>query len=169
MPVSNKVRQRWSNFSQNKQTLETVGPLIDGRFALDTGSNSKVFTYPLYTASSTYREWVRSWTDEMINIVLRQAQPIDPAQALGLSHAQTIFASFHPIVHKSQDVAVAHYLLPHLVLYVLIIGDQDARKMVVGEITAVLQDQVSPQGNQSADRRTLSAQVCRLPPARSKA
>lgn len=60
-------------------------------------------------------------------------------------------------VHRGQDVTVAHHILPHLVLTVLLSGDITAVHEIRDEIKTVLQDQVNPVSGQ--DKRNLSAQV----------
>jgi serine/threonine-protein kinase ATR len=60
-------------------------------------------------------------------------------------------------VLRNQDVTVAHHILPHLVLNVLLSGISSSRNEIWLEINTVLQDQVNPTG--SVDKRTLSAQV----------
>jgi serine/threonine-protein kinase ATR len=159
--IALKVRQRWQEFTRNKQTLETITPLLEGRYGVEK-IPIKHFQYPIYASSSTYREWIRSWTTDLISVVLEQPEPLAndaDERSKALRDAQTIFGSFRGVVRSGQDVAVAHHLLPHLVLYVINLGDEAIRKNIVMEIGSVLQDQVNPTGNFDSDRRTLSAQV----------
>jgi serine/threonine-protein kinase ATR len=158
--ISNKTRIRWQDFTRNKQTLETVAPLLEGRYRVEKIPITH-FEYPIYPESSTYREWIRSWTTDLISVVLEhsETESVHDEQRQALAYAQEIFGSFRGVVRTGQDVAVAHYLLPHLVLYVTNIGNDNIRKNIISEINSVLHDQVNPRGDLDSDRRTLSAQV----------
>jgi serine/threonine-protein kinase ATR len=158
--ISTKVRQRWHDFTRNKQTLETVSPLLEGRYRVERIPITH-HEYPIYPSSTTYREWLRSWTTDLISVVLEHEEKDTPydEHRQALVYAKEIFGSFRGVVRTGQDVAVAHYLLPHLVLYVINIGNDSVRANIVKEINAVLHDQVNIVGSMDSDRRTLSAQV----------
>lgn len=157
--ISNKVRQRWNAFTANKQTIETVAPLLEGRYGVERIPITH-FPYPIYATSSTYREWIRSWTTDLISTVLEVDETQrDIQEQEALRDAKKIFGGFRGVVTHSQDVAVAHFLLPHLVLYVMNVGDQAIRRNILLEINSVLQDQVNARGEFESDRKMLSAQV----------
>lgn len=143
-----KVRQRWEALP--KDVLETVTPLIDTQFRL-TKDKTSTFEYPIYPTMMTYREWIQSWTVDLIGRVM------DMRSGDG-GDAQTIFAAFNTEAH-SQDVAVANHILPHLVLHVLLSGDSSIRNKIRLEIDTVLTDIVSSNKESLADKRTNSAQV----------
>lgn len=73
-----------------------------------------------------------------------------------VSDSKAIFGVFCGVL-RNQDVSVAHHILPHLVLNVLLSGVREYRDEICLEIKTVLQDQVQP--TSPADRRSLSAQV----------
>ena len=72
--------------------------------------------------------------------------------------AQKLFGVFRSAV-RSKDVIVAHHLLPHLVLNILISGNEDDAFSIRSELLTVLQDQVDIESNSTSDKKLLSAQV----------
>ncbi|KAG5220020.1 serine/threonine-protein kinase [Salix suchowensis] len=73
--------------------------------------------------------------------------------------AQKIFGVFRSAV-RNKDVGVARFLLPHLILNILISGQEDDREAILFEILAVLRDQDTSDSASSPDKKLLSAQVC---------
>jgi len=61
---------------------------------------------------------------------------------------------------RNKDVAVAHHILPHLVLNILISGKEEDVQGIRLELLAVLEDQVDVDSGSTADKKLLSAQVC---------
>lgn len=142
-----KVRKRWKSLP--KQVLSTVTPLLEGRFNLGATSTLDI-RHPIYPTQSTYREWIQLWTSHLIT---KAAGP----------RAQNIFSIFRLVV-RSRDAVVAHHLLPHLVLNILISGDGDDKQAIREELLAVLEDQVNPESDSTPDKKLLSAQVCSASP-----
>jgi len=142
--VSLKVRSRWSSLP--KHVLETVTPLLEARFTLNLITTSDL-QHPIYPNQSTYREWIQLWTTDLITKASGQT-------------AQTIFGVFRSAV-RNKDVGVAHHLLPHLVLNILISGNEDDAQSIRSELLVVLQDQVDSESSSTADKKLLSAQVRR--------
>ncbi|XP_006456710.1 hypothetical protein AGABI2DRAFT_78376 [Agaricus bisporus var. bisporus H97] len=141
-PISNKVRSRWKSLP--KHILETVTPLLEGKFSLNLGNLPHV-QHPVYLHQPTYREWIQLWTTHLIS------------RASGLT-AQTIFNNFRSVV-RVKDAVVAHHLLPHLVLNILIGGDESDVQAIGTELKAVLEDQLNNESRSSADKKLLSAQA----------
>lgn len=141
-----KVRSNWGKL---KEQSDTVAPLLESRFSL-TDSAFKGYRYPIYSSSPTYREWIQMWTNDLIGKVM--SMPVDQFT----TDSKRIFSVFRGVL-RNQDVTVAHHILPHLVLHVLLSGNAEIRTDIVLEMNAVLQDQVNPSG--SADKRMLSAPV----------
>jgi serine/threonine-protein kinase ATR len=140
-----RVRNRWNSLP--KHVLETVTPLLEGRFTLNPISTPDL-QHPIYPSQSTYREWIQLWTVFLIT------------KAAGRT-AQKIFSVFRFAV-RNKDVAVAHHILPHLVLNILISGDEEDAQGIRLEILAVLEDQVDTESGSTADKKLLSAQVCNV-------
>ena len=138
-----KVRNRWSSLP--KHVLETVTPLLEGKFAISNTSMTVNCQHPIYPGQQTYREWLQLWTAFLITEVQGDM-------------AKTTFDAFRLAV-RNKDVGVAHQLLPHLVLHILISGSEDTAQKIRAEIVSVLEDQLDATSNSSPDKRLLSAQV----------
>lgn len=137
-----KVRNRWTALPKN--VLETVTPLLEGRFTLARNPLPEI-AYPIYPNHSTYREWIQTWTSHLI------------VSAAGPT-AQTIFGVFLWAV-RNKDAGVAYHLLPHLVLNILISGQDGDVEHIRSELLAVLEDQINPESRFSHDMKLLSAQA----------
>lgn len=140
--VPMKVRNRWNALP--KHVLETVTPLLEARFTLNQNTTSEI-QHPIYPTQSTYREWLQLWTTHLI------------PKASGPT-AQKLFGVFRSAV-RNKDVVVAHHLLPHLVLNVLISGNEDDAQLIRREMLTVLEDQVDADSHSTSDKKLLSAQV----------
>ncbi|KAI6100243.1 hypothetical protein F5141DRAFT_1009738 [Pisolithus sp. B1] len=137
-----KVRNRWNNLP--KHVLETITPLLEGRFSAP--SKMPVVTqHPIYPEQNTYREWLQLWTTHLIT------------RASG-DTARRIFGVFRTAI-RYKDVEVAHHLLPHIVLTILLSGDEKDAQDIRTELLVVLEDQVDGGSSGSADKKVLSAQV----------
>ncbi|WVW85570.1 hypothetical protein I302_107608 [Kwoniella bestiolae CBS 10118] len=146
--VGPRTRDRWESIP--KDQLETLTPLLESRFSISDGP-IKSYTHPIYAVAPTYREWLQTWTTDLIGKVMSMA-----GDGPSTRDSKIIFGAFRGVL-KNQDVTVAHHILPHLVLNVLLSGLPNYRIEISSEINAVLHEQVNPTG--PADKRTLSAQV----------
>lgn len=138
-----KVRQRWNSLP--KLVLETITPLLEARFSVNSTSDNEEVEHPIYSHEVTYREWMQQWTAFLITRVNGEI-------------AKTLFDAFRMTI-RNKDVSVARQLLPHLVLNILISGTADDNQKIKSEVIAVLQDQLEQVKKSSADKRLLSAQV----------
>ena len=146
VPVPVKVRNRWSSLPKN--ILETITPMLEGRF--QNFENPLVPpARPIYPRQNTYREWLQLWTTYLIS------------RASGET-ARRIFGVLRPAL-RNKDVGVAHHLLPHLVLNILLSGEEGDVQDIRQELLAVLEDQVDERSPSNADKKFLSAQVGILP------
>lgn len=143
--VSFKTRKLWNSLP--KHVLETVTPLLEARYTLTERSSQEV-QLPIYPAQSTYREWIQLWVTHLIS---RTSGPM----------SQKLFGVFRSAV-RSKDVVVAHHLLPHLVLHILLSGNDDDAHVVRTEMITVLEDQVDTGSHSPSDKKLLSAQVREL-------
>ncbi|KAF8622078.1 hypothetical protein AX15_007222 [Amanita polypyramis BW_CC] len=140
--VALRVRNRWNNLP--KHVLETVAPLLEGRYTL-YHQNYPETQSPVYPKKSTYRDWIQAWTTYLINRVAGKT-------------AQKIFSAFRSVV-RYKDVIVPRHILPHLVLNVLISGDENDAQGIRSEFLAVLEDQVNSASDSPSDKKLLSAQA----------
>ncbi|KAJ7849841.1 hypothetical protein B0H14DRAFT_3085988 [Mycena olivaceomarginata] len=141
--VPMKVRNRWNSLP--KHVVETAAPLLEGRFAVPPYTTPQDLVHPIYPCHSTYREWIQWWSVHLITRASGQT-------------AQMIFRVFRQAV-RNKDVVVAHHLLPHLVLNILISGDETDAQNIRTELLTVLEDQVDAASPSSEDKKLLSAQV----------
>uniref|UniRef100_A0A0W0G3C2 non-specific serine/threonine protein kinase n=1 Tax=Moniliophthora roreri TaxID=221103 RepID=A0A0W0G3C2_MONRR len=140
--VSMKIRSRWASLP--KHVLETVTPFLEARYTLNQPMTPDP-KYPIYPTQSTYREWIQLWTTHLISMVTG-------------SMAEKIFGIFRSVV-RNKDVVVAHSLLPHLVLNILLSGNEGNTQKIRGELRVVLEDQVDPGSVSTQEKRQLSAQA----------
>lgn len=140
--ISLKIRGRWNHLP--KHVHETVTPFLESRFTLNT-KELPLVEYPIYRSQSTYREWIQVWAAHLISKVSGPT-------------AQRIFNVFRPAV-RNRDATIAYHLLPHLVLNILVSGDDQEIHNIRQEIATVLEDQTNPDSLTSTDKRFLSAQV----------
>lgn len=140
--VPKKVRARWQALP--KHIMETITPLMAGKFTIQEISPEPI-EHPVYSMVPTYREWMQGWATYLIKRVQ-------------VPNAKTIFSKFHAVV-RNKDVGVAHHILPHLVLNVLLSGDATESERIRHEIRTVLEDQVAADSPSSPDKKELSAQV----------
>ncbi|KAK7033561.1 hypothetical protein VNI00_012785 [Paramarasmius palmivorus] len=122
--ISVKVRNRWNSLP--KHVLETVTPFLEARYTLNQPAVPEL-EHPIYPAQATYREWIQLWTTHLISMVKG-------------SMAQKIFGVFRSTV-RNKDVVVAHSLLPHLILHILLSGSEGDAQKIRGELRVVLEDQ----------------------------
>lgn len=141
-PVAIKVRQRWSELP--KAILDTVSPLLDSKYSVMLGE-PRPRQHPIYLNSTSYRDWIQGWANHLI------------LGARG-DDARTIFGIFRAVI-RNNDTAIAQHILPHLVLNILISGEEAQRDEVRNEFVAVLTDQVDPKTGFEPERRLLAAQV----------
>jgi serine/threonine-protein kinase ATR len=140
--VSLKTRKAWNSLP--KHVVETVTPLLGARFTLKNKTLPDM-PHPIYPSQSTYREWLQLWTAYLITRCAGQ-------------RAETIFGVFRAVV-RNKDVGVAHQLLPHLVLNVIISGNAIEVGRIRSEMISVLEDQVANGSTSTPEKRLLSAQV----------
>ncbi|EIW76220.1 hypothetical protein CONPUDRAFT_158248 [Coniophora puteana RWD-64-598 SS2] len=140
--IPSKVRNRWASLP--KYVIETVAPLLGARFNAPRKPLAAL-NHPIYKHEKTYREWLQQWTAYLIT------------KASGKT-AKTIFGNFHSAI-RNKDVGVAHHILPHLVLNILLSGHEDDAQAILKELLVVLEDQVDPASLSSNDKKFLSAQV----------
>lgn len=143
--VPMKIRARWESLPTH--ILDTIAPLLDGKFSLGPGPAPEVH-HPIYNHTTSYREWIQTWSSHLI---LRASSP----------QAKRVFGPFRLAI-RNQDVEVPRHLLPHLVLHILISGEDEDHTNIRSEIIVVLKDQVNATLGASSDKRLLTAQVMNL-------
>ncbi|OSX59349.1 hypothetical protein POSPLADRAFT_1048687 [Postia placenta MAD-698-R-SB12] len=140
--ISLKVRSRWNSLP--KHVLETIIPLLSSKYTLDPRDPVSI-QHPIYPTQDTYREWIQTWAGHLITRVSG-------------ANAKAIFQVFSAVI-RNKDVTVAHHLLPHLALNVLISGNNDDADGIRSELLAVLSDQIASDSRSTSDKKLLSAQT----------
>jgi serine/threonine-protein kinase ATR len=143
--IFSKVREKWNKIQATKQTV--LADMLTTKYSIKTTDHKPSEQLPIYPLCPTYREWIQKWTSDLIFKTKGE-------------YAEQIFTVFRAVV-RNQDVHVARYLLPYLIINHCTNGDKARQDEVIDEIRTVLEDQVNPTANSSPDRRLLSAQVCR--------
>ncbi|KAK4054815.1 hypothetical protein OIV83_000739 [Microbotryomycetes sp. JL201] len=149
--VEDKTWARWSKL--HKSVHETCGPLLGSAFTIIKKTEHRDPTFPVYLHTTSYRDWIKSLTDYLVQSVKSMAKTGRTSK-----DAYEIFDAFRTVLYLD-DIAVAQYLLPHLVLNTLISGKDGDRELIRREMQAVLTDQVSPTHETSDHSRLLSAQT----------
>ncbi|GAA5902167.1 hypothetical protein JCM6882_006719 [Rhodosporidiobolus microsporus] len=144
VPVDPLAQSRWQRLP--KTVIEACAPLLSTRFSLGNLKPMPAAEYPIYTSTSSYRDWIRSFANDLL-------------QKVQGSTARQVFDAFSGLLHL-EDTVVAQHLLPHLLLNVLICGSESDRDKIKREMETVLTDQVSPTHVElSENSRLLSAQT----------
>ncbi|GAA5842453.1 hypothetical protein JCM9279_005388 [Rhodotorula babjevae] len=141
--VDERAQRRWDRLPRT--VIEACAPLLSTRFSLGNLKPMPAATFPIYSSTSTYRDWIRTFANELL-------------QRVQGSTARQVFGAFSGLLHL-EDTVVAQHLLPHLLLNVLICGSEDDRAKIKVEMETVLTDQVSPTHALSENSRLLSAQT----------
>jgi serine/threonine-protein kinase ATR len=140
--VSLRVKQRWAKVPVTMHDI--IGPLMDSKYSVHLGDMSER-KMPIYRHSSSYKDWVQHWTNHLIVTVKGD-------------FAKALFGIFRSVI-RDHDLSIAQYILPHLVLNVLVLGEPEQALEIQQELIAVLEDQVTPSTDYEPERRLLSAQV----------
>lgn len=140
--VPETVVRRWAELPE--EMLPTLVPLLSSKYVVQLPPARKRPS-PIYAHSASFRDWIQTWALELI------------AGAHGTA-ARDLFGIFSSAM-RDHDVAVARYLLPHLVLHTLISGSGAQRAELLAEFGAVLVDQVEPHSGYAPERRLLTAQT----------
>jgi serine/threonine-protein kinase ATR len=143
-----KIRTKWALFSDS--VVDIVAPLLDSRYAAQSGLPARAPSRPLYKTVSSFRDWIKAWTLDLIAHVEN-------------SQAKKIFDTFVSIIRLG-DLAVARRVLPHVALHLVISSKPHkhattAADNIRHEIISVLSDQVDSRSAYSANARLLCAQV----------
>lgn len=141
-PPSVKAKARWSNLP--KAVVDTVAPLLNSKYSVEHGQPTSR-SHPVYNHTDSFRDWIQSWATQLILAVKGE-------------RAKTLFGTLRAVI-RGDDLTIAQYILPHLVLNIMISGPTRDQQMISQEFQAVLEDQVQPTSGFDAERKLLTAQV----------
>ncbi|KAK0528665.1 hypothetical protein OC834_003970 [Tilletia horrida] len=141
-PPSVIGRERWRAFPNSM--MDTLDPLTSSRYVQPQQDWQEVPS-PVYKNTTSYRKWLIQWARQLTAQVTKEEAKV-----------------FFDIVGDGitdQDILVARFILPHLVLHLLISASEDRRSEIRSEMIAVLNDQVDDESDVDEDRRQQSAQT----------
>lgn len=137
-----KTRHRFASLTPDM--LDTIAPLLSSKYSVQHGDSSKR-ERPFYKHTSSFREWIQVWTNDLI----LNSQGTD---------AHIIFDVFRSAI-RDHDLSIANHILPHLILNILILGEDEQLLGIYEEFKVILSDQIDPKTTFSPDRRMKSAQT----------
>ena len=146
------IRERWNRLA--KPVQEIVEPLLVTIIQVEQYPQEKC-EYPLYTRKASYREWLQSWTSDLICHLIQVTN--EPKNKYS---CEAMFGPLRATVRRGHDLTVAYFILPYLVFYTITSGHASLIARIRTEIETVLQDQIEPGPSlMTSDSRSLCAQV----------
>ncbi|KAL9130247.1 MAG: hypothetical protein Q9217_001540 [Psora testacea] len=136
--------RRWVTLPESIRTLLT--PFLDSKYFVTAGISQPPCTYPLYKKDMGHAQWLRLFTFDLLQ------------KDLGNGMIKTIFPVLSRII-RSQDIAIANFLLPFAALNIVVNGSHEEKKNVAQELLNVLAHPLSEQASQK-DNTILCSQVC---------
>lgn len=135
--------RKWGRFS--KTSRETLTPLLSSKYTLTANPSTLVTSYPIFPNQPTYRDWLQTFTLITIN------------EAHG-ENARKIFTTICSRIIKDQDLAIANYVLPYVVLNVIISGTDHHRENIRQEFLSVLESTENAASDTEAGKSRLAIQ-----------
>jgi serine/threonine-protein kinase ATR len=135
--------KKWGQFS--KSSRETLTPLLSSRYSITTNPTTIETAYPIFPNQKTYREWLQTFTLATMN------------EAQG-DNARKIFTTICSRIIKDQDLRIANFVLPYVVLNVIISGTDHHRENIRLEFLAVLELSGHAKSDQQAAKSRLANQ-----------
>jgi serine/threonine-protein kinase ATR len=137
--------RKWGRFS--KQSRETLTPLLSSKYSASANPPVVDVTFPIFKheKTKTYRDWLQSFTLATINVAQGE-------------NARKIFTTICSRIIKDQDLGIANYVLPYVVLNVIISGTDQHRENIRLEFLAVLESSGNATSDQEAAKSRLANQ-----------
>ncbi|KAE8374326.1 protein kinase [Aspergillus bertholletiae] len=114
--------RRWSELPETVRN--TLTPFLTSKYTVTIGAVNSSCTYPLFSATLTHGEWLRTFVQDML-------------QKGSGDNARLVFSVSSRIV-KGQDISIASFLLPFAVLNRIVGGSQKEKEDLLYELTSVL-------------------------------
>ncbi|KAJ3131138.1 hypothetical protein HK100_006742 [Physocladia obscura] len=106
-------------------TLEVVRPLLSTKYSMET-KPVRQLSSPIYLHASGFKDWLQFWVVDLMS------------KATG-KYAARVFKHCTKVV-ENENISIAIYLLPRLVLNILTKCSPDCANEILTEFTAVLDD-----------------------------
>lgn len=152
--VDATIRQRWNSLPRHVQ--DVVEPLISASIKVESSIKPEKPEYPLFRHRSSYREWLQTWTSDLIDHLVQGHSSINTIHS-----PAKLFGPLRAAVRRGHDLTVPHYILPFLIFFTVTSGNTTQTNNISREIQQVLQDQIAPSSDiaMPSDSRSLCAQV----------
>ena len=134
---------RWVSLPESVRT--TIMPFTNSKYFVTAGVLQPPSTYPLYDASMSHGQWLRTFTFDLLK------------RRLGDGKAQTIFSVLSRVI-RFQDISISNFLLPFACLNVVINGS-DREKLEIGRELFLVLHEILPGQRHSKDNVILCSQV----------
>lgn len=135
--------RKWGRFS--KAARETLAPLLTSKYSIVGEPPAVETSYPIFANQKTYRDWLQTFTLATMN------------EAQG-DNARKIFTKICSRIIKDQDLGIANFVLPYVVLNVIISGTDHHRENIRQEFLAVLESSGNATTDQGAAKSRLANQ-----------
>ena len=137
--------RKWGRFS--KAARETLTPLLTSKYSVTSNLQPFQTAYPIFpTPQNTYRDWLQTFTLATMS------------EAQG-DNARKIFTVICSRIIKDQDLRIANFVLPYVVLNVIISGTDNHRSNIKEELLAVLESSGSAKSGREASKSRLGNQT----------
>ncbi|KAL9620044.1 MAG: hypothetical protein Q9160_005422 [Pyrenula sp. 1 TL-2023] len=121
--TTNDKYRRWIDLPEEIRNVLT--PFITSRYNLTAANVQEDCSYPLFTPSLSYADWLRTTA-------------LDLLQKGSVPNAATVFAVVQRII-RGQDLSIAEFLLPFATLNVILGGTEKQKNDVVRELLNILE------------------------------
>ncbi|KAJ3385159.1 serine/threonine-protein kinase M1, partial [Chytriomyces hyalinus] len=132
----------WQDFPRT--VLEVIRPLLTTKYSMESLLQRQIAS-PIYSSATGFKDWLQLWVVDLMSKATGQ-------------YAKRILSVCMKAV-ESDNIGIALYLLPRLVLNVLTGGNSDYCKALLKEFNAVLNDAVGTSSAANSEKRQLSSQT----------
>ena len=136
--------RRWVSLPESMRALLT--PFLDSKYFVTAGVAHQPCQYPLYNPDISYRQWIRMFTLDLLK------------KDVGNENVRSLFSILSRII-RSQEIAIAEFLLPFAILNVVVNGSDAEKADIVRELLTVLERPLSDQST-VRENAILCSQVC---------
>ncbi|KAI9332338.1 hypothetical protein BDR26DRAFT_645605 [Obelidium mucronatum] len=137
-----KLVKYWQNFP--RPVLDVIRPLLSTKYSIEA-KPPRQLSLPIYRTANGFKEWLQFWVVDLMG------------KATG-KYANRILSVCTKVV-ESENISIALYLLPRLVLNVLTGGSPIHSKELLLEFSSVLNDAVALNGSSNMEKQQLSSQT----------
>ncbi|KAI9681820.1 MAG: serine/threonine-protein kinase M1 [Trizodia sp. TS-e1964] len=139
--LTNPHYKKWHGLSQPDKSV--LAPFLSSRYVLASAAPNSISEskHPIYSPKLTYADWLRAFLSSLIQ------KSIGP-------NSQNIFSLCTRLV-RFQDISIAKFLLPFVVLNVILNGSDSQRNEIGEELFMVLRQELPDDHNPNRDHLKL--------------